>query len=333
MLVVASGYASLSYGQEEISAEMDSAIHRLIIFTITQKYDSALATSERLKSLPGGLPYGHFFKVAVLQSRMLDYENFADEQEFFASAQKARRLFQQQLRENPRSAICHFFIGATHGYEAFYYGKKSRLLEGFRSGWLCLQELRAALEIDHQLYDAYLGIGTFRYYQARLGKNFAWLPFIEDNREPAIHMIRQAIYFGKYAKHAAINGLSWILIDEGRPAEALALADSALAEFPRSRFFLWGTAEANFRLQRWSEAQRCYELILELFAEENHPSPYNELVCYLRLAEIYFNLADYAACRQQLADLFAMPLGKDDRERGKKIFKQARELEKQVEKF
>lgn len=333
LLVVASGCLSLSYTQEEMPAETDSTIHRIIILTITQKYDSAFTACERLKSLPGGLPYGYFFEAAILQSRMLDYENDVGEEEFFAAARRARHLFQKQSREKPGSAISHFFIGAAHGYEAFYHGKRGRLLEGFHSGWQCLQELRAALALDPELYDAYLGIGTFRYYQARLGRHFAWLPFVEDNREQAIGMIRKAIRFGKYARHAAMNGISWILMEEGRPEEALALADSALAEFPRSRFFLWGAAEANFRLRRWSEAARNYKLILELFAEEKHPSPYNELVCSLRLAEIYFHQAHYDACRQQLVDLFALPGQKDVGERGRRILKQARELEKQVEKL
>lgn len=316
--------------QETITAPMDSIIKRIIPITINQKYDSALALCAKLERMPGAQAYAYFFKAAVLQSRMLDYENYVDEDEFLAASKQARELFQKSLRKNSRSAICHFFIGATYGYEAFYFGKRDRLLDGFRTGWRCMQELNTALKLDHDLYDAYLAIGTFRYYQASLGKNFAWLPFIDDNREEAIAMIRKAIYHGKYSREAAINGLSWILIDEDREQEALALVDSALAEYPRSRFFLWGAAAANYRLERWSEAERYYKLILETFSEENYTPPYNALTCYLRLAEIHFYQANYAASREQLAALFAVPLDGDDRKRCKELVYEARDLEELI---
>ena len=317
--------------QETITAPMDSIIKRIIPLTINQKYDSALALCAKLERMPGGLAYGYFFKAAVLQSRILDHENDIGKKEFLAASKQARELFQKSLRKNSRSAICHFFIGATYGYEAFYFGKRDRLLDGFRTGWRCIQELNAALKLDHDLYDAYLAIGTFRYYQASLGKNFAWLPFIEDNREEAIAMIRKAIYHGKYSREAAINGLTWILIDEDREQEALALVDSALAEYPRSRFFLWGAAAANYRLERWSEAGRYYKLILETFREENYLPPYNAVSCYLRLAEIHFYQANYAASREQLAALYAVPVHSDDRKRCEKLIKQARDLEKVIQ--
>jgi len=316
--------------QETITAPMDSIIKRIIPLTINQKYDSALAQCARLERMPGGLAYGYFFKAAVLQSRILDHENDIGKDEFLDASKQARELFQKSLRKKSRSAICHFFIGATYGYEAFYFGKRDRLLDGFRTGWRCIQELNAALKLDHDLYDAYLAIGTFRYYQASLGKNFAWLPFIEDNREEAIALIRKAIYHGKYSREAAINGLTWILIEEDRNQEALALADSALAEYPRSRFFLWGAAAANYRLERWSEAGRYYKLILETFVEENYQSSYNSLTCHLRLAEIHFNQANYAASREQLAALYAIPVNDDDRKRCEKLIKQARDLEELI---
>jgi tetratricopeptide (TPR) repeat protein len=315
-------------GQETITTSMDSIIQRIVPLTIEQKYDSALGMCALLQEMPGGLAYAMFLKAAVLQSRMLDYENDAGKDEFFDASKQARELFQKSLRKSPRSAISHFFIGATYAYESFYFGKKDRLIDAFRTGWLCLQELEAALDLDDKLYDAYVGIGTFRYYQAKLGKNFTWLPFVEDKRDDAIAMIRKAIYHGKYSREAAINGLSWILMEEHREVEALALIDSALVEYPHSRFFMWGAGAANFRLERWSEAERYYKLILETFEEDNHSSPYNELVCHLKLAEIHLQQSNPTACREQLAAFHAVPINGDQRERGEKLFKRARDLEK-----
>jgi len=316
--------------QETITAPMDSIIQQVIPLTVNQKYDSALALCSRLERLPGAKAYAYFFKAAVLQSRMLDHENDVGKDEFLAATKQSRELFQKALRKNSRSAVFHFFIGATYGYEAFYFGKRDRLLDGFRTGWRCLQELDTALNLDRNLYDAYLGIGTYYYYRAKLGKAFSWLPFVSDNREEAIGMIRKAISHGKYSREAAINGLSWILIVESREPEALALVDSALVKYPRSRFFLWGAAAANYRMEKWDEAERYYKLILQTLRDEKVASAYNNMSCHYRLAEIHYYQAEYAACREQLQALFAIPIDKNDRKRCEKLIERGRDLEKAV---
>jgi tetratricopeptide (TPR) repeat protein len=302
---------------------IDSLLQQSIARTILQRYDEALAPADSVIALAPDEPIGHLFRAAVLQARMLDYETFEDEKLFLKATSNCRKLAQQRLRKRPQEAWAHFFLGSALGYESFFLGKKRRHVEAFRTGWQCLQHLEAALRHDPSFYDAYLGIGTYKYYRSKFSKNLTWLPFVEDEREEGISMIRQAIAKGCYSRYAAINGLAWILMDESRPEEALALVDSALTRFPNSRFFLWAAAEASRRVGQYDRAIAHYQQILRSLQNERRLSPYLEVVGRTKLARVYAaaNQTD-EACRE-MARVNEVKLSGFDRERGGEMLKEA----------
>lgn len=318
------GYAETAHTDFLTTAKVDSLVTRLITLTVDQHYEEALLVAGLVTKKHPEEPLGHFFQAAILQARMMDYENYAaDEMAFFAATGACRKLAQQQLRNRRNEAWAHFFLGSAIGYEAFVVGKKKKYFEAFRYGWESIQHLETALKIDPQLYDAYLGIGTYKYYRSKMSKSFSWLPFVKDEREVGMRMIRTAQAKGRYSRTAAINGLSWILMDENRPAEALALIDSALALYPNSRFFLWGAGEAAFRLGRYDHAAAYYQRILTSLQNENHLSPYLELVGRARLARVYQAAAKKDKECRELHLIASLQLSKPERERGAEFLEAA----------
>jgi len=314
------------------AARIDSLLQSVIAQTILQQYDEALSLADLvIKSTPNE-PGGYFFRAAVLQARMMDYEDYErDENAFFSAIAACRKLAQTKLKEGRDEAWAHFFYGSAMGYEAFLMGKKKKYLEAFRYGWQSLQHLEAALKIDPQLHDAYLGIGTYKYYRSKMSKTFSWLPFVKDEREEGIRMIRQAIVHGRYGRTAAINGLSWILIDENRPAAALALIDSALVIYPASRFFLWSAGEAAYRAKRYDQAAVHYRQILSSLQNEDRLSPYLELVGRTRLAKVYQAAGKTEEACRELERIGVLSLSKRDRERGEEFVQEAGRYRKKCE--
>jgi tetratricopeptide (TPR) repeat protein len=305
------------------AAKIDSLAQQAISLAIAQKYGEALAQADSAIKLAPEEPVGYFFRAAVLHARMLDYETLSDEKSFFSAVGTCRKLAQKKLRQNVKDAWGHFFLGSALGYEAFVLGKKKRYFEAFRTGWQCIQHLEAALKHDPQLYDAYLGIGTYKYYRSKMSKNFTWLPFVDDERAEGIHMIRQAIAKGRYSQTAAINGLCWILMDENRPEAALALVDSALAICPSSRFFLWVAAEAAYRIGHYERAVAHYIQILRSLQNENILSPYLVLVGHMRLARAYRAANKMKEACQELQRLDTLNLSPAERARGEALLKEA----------
>jgi tetratricopeptide (TPR) repeat protein len=315
------------------AGRIDSLLQRSITLTISQKYNEALALADSVIRLASDEPVGFLFRAAVLQSRMLDYETVEDEKAFFQATTACRKLAQKKVARWPPDAWAHFFLGSALGYEAFWLGKKRRHLEAFRAGWQCIYHLEAALKLNSQLYDAYLGIGTYKYYRSKLSKDFTWLPFVEDEREVGKKMIRQAIARGRYSRYAAINGLTWILLEENRAREAMTLIDSALAVFPRSRFFLWGAAEAAFRLGRYDSASDHYKQILRSLQNENHLSPYLEVVGRTRLAKAYLAANKTGEACRELERMEAIKLPKAMRGRGQTFLEEAARYRKDCPDF
>ncbi|MCI0697959.1 hypothetical protein L0337_38905 [candidate division KSB1 bacterium] len=306
-------------------------MRQVINRTIAQKYGEALALADCVVKFAPEEPVGHFFRAAVLQARILDYGSLEDEKAFFSATGTCRKLAQKKLRQNVKDAWAHFFLGSALGYEAFFLGKKKRYFEAFRTGWQCIQHLEAALKHDPELYDAYLGIGTYKYYRSKMSKSFTWLPFVDDERALGIRMVRQAIANGRYSRSAAINGLSWILMDENRSKEALALVDSALTIYPGSRFFLWAAAAAAYRVKRYDQAAACYGQILRSLQDENVLSPYIELVCRTRLARAYQAAKKMEDACRELQHIGALDLSKDDRSRGEAFLKEVALYRKECE--
>jgi tetratricopeptide (TPR) repeat protein len=318
-------------GATDHAARIDTLLQQAISRTIAQKYGEAFALADSVIKLAPEEPVGYFFHAAILQARMLDYEKLMDEKTFLSATGACRKVAQKKLRQNANDAWAHFFLGSALGYEAFFLGKTKRFFEAFRTGMRCIHHLEAALKLDPQLYDAYLGIGTYKYYRSKMSKNFTWLPFVDDERAEGIRMIRQAMAKGRYSRSAAINGLSWILMDENRPEEALALVDSALALYPSSRFFLWSAGEAAYRVGRYEQAAACYEQIIQSLQNENVLSPYLELVGRTRLAKVYQAANKMEAACQELQRLGALELSKNERARGEAFLKDTAAYRKNCE--
>lgn len=274
---------SLSHGmaQPHSPVFMDSLFQAAIVATVNQDYERALiAISEAIGHDPEE-PLGHLFRAATLQSRMLDYENDADEAAFIKSLKSCRQLAEKKLRKNSKNAQAHFALGSAYGYEAFYVGKKKRYWEAAHLGWKTIQHLETAIALDPEMYDAYLAIGTYKYYRSKMK-----LFFLGDESAEGLALVRKAAVHGKYSNYAAINGLTWMLLDENRAEEAYALSDSVLQKFPGSRFFLWGAAESAARLQKFARARACYLQIMSSLEQEQKLSPYLEAVCRLKLARL-----------------------------------------------
>ncbi len=276
-------------------------MQQIIDDSVLQKYEEAQHLCREIEEKYPNNPAGYFFRAAVLQSKMMDYENYDDLDKFFRLTKRAIRLSRKDIRKNSRNSWPYFFLGASLAYKAFYHFREKDFLQAFRDGWNSIKTLELALERDPSNYDIYLGIGAFKYYRSKYSRYLKALPFVKDERELGIQMIRQTIEHGKFAYSAALNALIWIYIEEGRYAEAEQLVYQALSKYPGSRFFLWGKAAVEYKQKKWAIAAAAYQKILASYQKPNDGgSDYNEMVCYTMLADIYQKTHQY-----EKASLFA----------------------------
>jgi len=305
----------------------DQLIRQGIRRAILQDFEGAFSAFEQLQRHFPTHPAGYFYQAATLQSQMLDYEEDFSEEEFLRQIRRTISLCDSLIRQNPRDARAYFYKGGALSYLGLHWSRKKRWFSAFRSALKGVHNLEKAVELDSTLYDAYLGIGTFKYWRSRLTRFLTWLPFVSDERQKGIRLIQKAIRGGRYSQAAAINELVWIYLDQGRWKEAIEWSKRGLQDYPGSRFFLWPLAEAYFRSGRYREAIQTYQEILDSWATEIYNNGYNDLICYLRIAVSYLNLGQYQRVIDSCKKAFELKLAKTVQKRARKKLTFLRKLE------
>lgn len=305
---------------------VDELVQRGIALTVNHQYREAQACFDSLATNWPTDPAGPFFQAALLHSRMLDYETDQGAEEFAALAEQATVMASRRIAANPSDAWAYFFRGAARGYRAFHAAREGRYLSAWQAGQACLSDLEEAVRLDSSLADAYLGIGSYKYWRGKLLRYLSWLPFIPEEREEGIRLIRKAIEKGRYSRFTGLSDLAWVLIDAGRLDDALDCAHEGLALCPQSRFFLWPVAEAYFKKHDYRKATEWYERLLISLLQEPENNHYNEIVCRLRLARAYAALGEVARARLHAQAILNLPLEEKVQVRARKKLAQAREI-------
>ncbi len=311
--------------------EMQEKVEQIVNHSVMQDYDAARAICLEMERAYPEHPGGYFFRAAVLQSKMMDYENYAELDEFFRLTRRALELARRDIKKYRQNSWPYFFLGASLGYRAFYYFREKNYLQAFHDGWNAIKMLERSLELDSTNYDVYLGIGAFKYYKSKYSKSLQFLPFVTDERELGIRLIRKTIEMGKFAYPAALNALTWILLEEGRYAEAEATVREALQKYPGSRFFLWGKAAVAYRQEKWTEAREAYEGILASYVNDpGGRSPFNEMVCHAMLATIYQKTGNGDLARRHAEEVLQIRIDRRLKKRAKPYLKLASQILEEV---
>ena len=107
----------------------DDFIYRGIKLTIIQQYHEAISTFDSLKKITFQDPRPYFYHAAALQARMLDYEDYSDQDEFFELITKSIELAENWISEDSSEAMGCFFKGASYSYRGFFHAQKKNYLK------------------------------------------------------------------------------------------------------------------------------------------------------------------------------------------------------------
>lgn len=267
--------------------------------TMITEFDSAAATYQKVIDLYPDHLVGYFYQAANLQSRMMDIEGDAWENEFYQWLDKAETIGKQMMENGDKDPWTFFYMGSVYSYKGLYQAKSGSLVQGFVSAKKGLGLLETAVEKDTTLYDAYLGLGSYKYYAGKYYKYLRWLPWISDEREEGMRMIQKSIQGGTFSYWVGVNTFGWIQYDRKEYDDALDCFLKGLQTYPKSRFFLWGAALCHLKLDRFEEAKTIYVDLLEHITSSPWNNGYNEIEARSKLAECYYGLGDYQKALDQ----------------------------------
>jgi tetratricopeptide (TPR) repeat protein len=306
----------------EIKEQIEIGIEK----TILNDFSGAAVLFQQLIDQYPEQPFGYFYLGATYQAVMLDAESYNTVEEFKQLMEKCIVLAEAQQKENPENIWAYFFEGSAYLYKSFMDSKMKKIWGAYRNAAKGSGRLEKVIELDSSFYDAYLGVGSYKYWKSSKGKFLTWLPILKDERETGIEMIRTALQKGNFVRLIGRDQLAWILLDNDKGEEALALAKENHYLYPESRFFLWTSVEIYYCNGQWDEAFALYEKLLQIVRRLPDNNHYNEITCLLRMAEIYYDKGDYANTEVFASEVLRLKLSEEVRERVKTKLKKALKL-------
>lgn len=311
---------------QTLTDSLRKEIHFGIDETINNQFSEAETRFRRLIATYPEHPAGYFYTGATIQAEILDREDYARQQEFDDLMEKTVQTAESLYDSLQNDPWLYFLEGSAHLYRSFMSSKRGKSWAAYRNATRGVNRLEKSLAIDSTFFDAYMGVGSYKYWKSSKTKGLSWLPFVSDDREKGIRMVKTSIKNGEFVSSFGKDQLAWIYIDAGRMDAAEELALQNCRRYPDSRFFKWTLVEIYFRSKQFDRAYQLYQELLETVRSIDGNNHYNETDCLLKMAEIDVHRGNFLLAEKKLDELLAIAVPEAIQQRLEKRYKRAREL-------
>jgi len=240
-------------------------------------------------------PAGPLFKAAVLQYECTDYEDFSREDEFMALVGGSMRLARRKL-EDGDDLWARYYLAAAAGLRGSWTVASGKLIRGVVEGASGARGMEKIVEADSTFYDAYLLLGSYRFWRNVALSRLSWLPFIGGGMEECIAEVSLAVERGMLTGALGNTVLLEMLL-EYDPSEAVVLGERLANEYPGCRLFSWQLGEAYKKSRRYDEAVRIFTGIADTMAADGDDDGSGELRCWWKLAVLARDVGNMTDCR------------------------------------
>lgn len=306
-------------------------VDRTIDLTINNKFDEAKAIIDHRLANGDSSVKIYFYFASILNSELTHFEFQIDDSQFLnvldTVIEKAERQLERTASgDSARLARLYFYRGNAAGYKAYHLGRKGSWYSAFDHGLQAIGDLNRAVAYDSTLYDAYLGIGAYKYWSSTKLKYLLWIPLIPDQRDQGIRYLKKAVRHGAHGKYMGMHQLIYILLDYNKFGEALGYARAVVEAYPESQFMWWANAHTYYKMHDYPEAVRAYKKLLRLIESDDASNPMHWLSCQVRLAEIYKKMNEPDHCRRHCLKALGRNFNNQITDKGREKLEQAREM-------
>ncbi|MBK8576499.1 MAG: tetratricopeptide repeat protein [Elusimicrobia bacterium] len=224
---------------EHMNTEIDAALTDLYNLDIDKAKTGFRQMIDQYPEHPMGL-YGLTTSLWWELTNEYDEKNETLEKEFLATARQTIAMTNTLIQQGDPSGVGRLCQGGALGLVARWDAIQGRWMSAYRNGKQAFDLQSKAIEINPELYDAYLGPGIFHYYVAVLPaaiKFFARMVF-GGSKTQGLEEIRLSMTRGRFSRTAARLFLVNIYTNnEKDPTTALTLLREGRKDYPDSPFF------------------------------------------------------------------------------------------------
>ncbi|MFC1574145.1 tetratricopeptide repeat protein [Candidatus Latescibacterota bacterium] len=299
-------------------------------FILEGRYKEAEEAFDRfINSFPDE-PAGPLMKAAVVQNYSIDYNDFSDSDEYFQLLDSAEKLARDKIEKNGNDVWAQFYLHSASILKAVWAVNTGNFITGIIKGKSGINGMSDIVSANQDFYDAYLMIGSYKFWKSEAFNKFYWLPLIEDHRNQGIDEVKKALTLG-----TLISPLSSIVLNEMLIVYDLELAIHNLEElvrmYPSCRLFRWQLGESLKKAGSYDKAVRVLTGIAEEMKYDPNDDGSGPLRCWWKLAVLTESLGKYDECRRYCEEIIRIGQKKTVYERQKKRIEGARKLLEKIE--
>lgn len=328
-VLLLAGSCSL-FGQTYPNKETHSLLLNGISLIINQDYNQAENEFLRLIKKDPEFPLWNIYYAAAKIAKAYDhgYDNSDNTIEY--NLEEGLRKSEILLEKDKENIWYNYFSALAKGYLAYYNGSNNNWFSAAKNGLSSVNGFEKCILKDSSFFDAYFGLGVYKYWKSKKASFLTWLPFIKDEKGEGVKILLKAIKYKSYNSYLALYNLIWIYIDQERYTEAANLANEALKQYPDVRLFKWGLARAceGYDIRK---AISLYNEILNSLTKVGIKNHYKEVILKYTIAKNYKKLGDKNTALKMCEEILQINITDNNtRKRLEERIKKVKELKKEL---
>jgi len=236
-----------------------------------RRYDDALKLFDELKRDYPDSPAGWFGKMAVLEMRMFEREDFHLSEEFEAEAKEGSAKVAGVLMRYSPSTWDLFLAGSLLGLDGFYKARKGQWWGAYTAGGKSRQIFRRVKGMDPSFVDADFGLGMYIYWRSVFSREISFLRIFPDRRAEGTSIVERVANDGRFAKELARVNLGIMHLEDRRFAEARRIFAGYVARYPGSVILRQLLGRSLLQLKKYKEAVGQFREVLKIDPELKKP--------------------------------------------------------------
>lgn len=270
-----------------------------------ENYTTAIKTYKKLIDDYPKHPIGYFCTAAVYKTIMQNHRVKTFENQLDSLLNLAIQVGQNAIQKDKNDASVHFYLGGAYGFLGLHKFRKRDWWGALHDGLKGISSLKGAVSIDSCLYDAYYGLGTYRYWRCARSK-FLRLLFFKNDQNKGIDEIWIAIRKGKYTGIEGKYALVSVYYDYGDYFSAFSINEELFKLFPLNPSCLYMRCRLYEKQHDWLKAKDTIEKLLTCLLSSEYKSIGYEIECFYRIAFYNYELGHHSLALSNLQKAFLL---------------------------
>ena len=294
------------------------------------RYGEAEKIFDRFIEKHSDEPSGWLLKAAVLHYRSIDYEDFSFDEEYNELLDTAENLARRKIKTDANNLWARYFYYSAVSLKAVWAVTKGKFVTGIVKGRAGAHGMSGLISADEEFYDAYLMVGSYRFWKSVAMEPVLWLPFISDERERGISEVETAISRGKLSG-TLLNIVLLEMLIEHDLEQAINLSEKMMNRYPSCRLFAWQLGEAYKRSDRFDDAVRVLTDVADSMANDPVDDGSGPLRCWWKLAVLSNSMGKKQECAFYCEKITRIGKKKSVYERQRKRIEGAQQMLEEIE--